>query len=223
MSSRKDQKAALRAEREQREREAAAAEKRRRMIGYVVGGGLAIAALIAVVAVLVSGGGSSNASSGDWPKGSVPAQQVGDLTAAAKAAGCRLNNPPNEGRQHVDTQVQYKANPPTSGNHNPDPATDGAYLQAPAKEHTVHALEHGRIEIQFRPTVPSSVKGDLKALFDEDTYHMLIFPNQTNMPYAVAATAWDHQLVCPAYNDKVPDAIRAFKNQYRDHGPETVP
>jgi hypothetical protein len=52
---------------------------------------------------------------------------------------------------------------------------------------------------------------------------MLLFPNQTNMPYAVAATAWDHALVCPAYNDKVPDAIRAFKNQYRDRGPETVP
>jgi hypothetical protein len=223
MSSRKDQKAELRAEREQREREAAAAEKRRRMVGYVVGGGLAAAALIAIVVVLVSGGSGSKASSGDWPKGSVPAQQVNDLTAAAKAAGCQLNNPKDEGNQHVSTQVQYKANPPTSGNHNPDPATDGAYLTAPAKEHTVHSLEHGRIEIQFKPTVPDSVKGTLKALFDEDQYHMLIFPNQTNMPYEVAATAWDHELVCAKYNDKVPDAIRAFKNQYRDHGPETVP
>jgi hypothetical protein len=224
MSSRKDQKAELRAEREQREREAAASEKRKRMIGYAVGGALAAAAVIAIAVVLLSGGDSSNAESGGgWPKGSVPKQQQSDLATAAKDASCELKNPPDEGHQHVTTQVQYKANPPTSGNHNPDPAPDAAYLEAPAKENTVHSLEHGRIEIQFKPTVPDSVKGALKALFDEDQYHMLIFPNQTNMPYEVAATAWGHELVCPKYSDKVPDAIRAFKNQYRDHGPETVP
>ncbi|HET9011338.1 MAG TPA: DUF3105 domain-containing protein [Gemmatimonadaceae bacterium] len=228
MSSRKDQKAELRAEREQREREAAAAEKRRRTIGYVVGGGLAAAAVIAIVVVLAAGGdgGSSKANSGNWPKGSVPEQKITDLAAATKAAGCQTKDPKDEGNQHLtdpNAVANYKANPPTSGTHFIDPAADGAYLTAPRKEQTVHTLEHGRVEIQFKPTVPNSVKGDLKALFDEDPYHMMIFPNQTDMPYAVAATAWDHQLVCPAYNDKVPDAIRAFKNQYRDRGPESAP
>jgi hypothetical protein len=43
------------------------------------------------------------------------------------------------------------------------------------------------------------------------------------MPFAVAATAWDHQLGCPTMNDKVFDAIRAFRTDYIDKGPEIVP
>lgn len=195
------------------------------MVGYVVGGALAAAAVVALAVVLLSGGGggSSKANSGDWPKGSVPKQQQTDLIAAAKAANCELKDPKDQGKEHVQGKVQYKQNPPTSGSHSADPAADGAYLKPPATENTLHTLEHSRIAIQFKPTVPDSVKGSLKALFDEDPYHMILFPNQTNMPYAVAATAWNHQLGCPAYDDKVPDAIRAFKNQYRDRGPESVP
>jgi hypothetical protein len=54
-------------------------------------------------------------------------------------------------------------------------------------------------------------------------YHMLMFENTTNMPYAVAATAWTHSLTCPTMNDKVFDALRAFRAQYIDKGPEKVP
>ena len=46
------------------------------------------------------------------------------------------------------------------------------------------------------------------------------------MPFAVAATAWDHQLGCPTMNPKVFDAIRAFRTEYIDKGPsrpESVP
>ena len=43
------------------------------------------------------------------------------------------------------------------------------------------------------------------------------------MPYAVAATAWDHVLGCPMMNERVFDAVRAFRNTYVDKGPETVP
>lgn len=227
MASRKDQKAALRAEREQREREAAAAEKRKRTIGYIVGGALAAAAVVAIVAVLLSGGGggggSSEAGSGDWPKGSVPAPpgQPPELEPAAKAARCEVTDPKNTGSEHVEGAVKYTDNPPTSGNHSAQPAEDGAFLEALPQERILHALEHGRVAIQFKPTVPDSVKGTLKALFDEDQYHMIIFPNE--MPAAVAVTAWEHKLTCAQYNDKVPDAIRAFKNQWRDRGPESVP
>ena len=43
------------------------------------------------------------------------------------------------------------------------------------------------------------------------------------MPYAVAATAWTHLLGCPKMNDKVFDAIRAFRLAYVDKGPEFIP
>jgi hypothetical protein len=52
---------------------------------------------------------------------------------------------------------------------------------------------------------------------------MLLFENTTNMPYAVAATAWTHSLTCPEMNDKAFDAIRAFRAKYIDKGPEKVP
>ena len=41
----------------------------------------------------------------------------------------------------------------------------------------------------------------------------------TEMPSAVAATAWDHQLDCPTMNDKVFDAIRAFRTELHRQGP----
>ena len=58
---------------------------------------------------------------------------------------------------------------------------------------------------------------------NEDGYHMLLFENSTKMPFAVAATAWDHQLGCKTMNPKVFDALRAFREAYIDKGPEVVP
>ena len=52
------------------------------------------------------------------------------------------------------------------------------------------------------------------------------------MPYAVAATAWNgdpqplgigRTLGCPRWNDQVPDALRAFRDEHRSQGPEPVP
>ena len=227
MSSRKDQKAALREERLKREQEAAAAERRRRLIGYVVGGALAVAALIAIGFVLFAGGDDGGGGSGKaekgYPSGSVPEQRVTDLQEAVRAADCELSDPRIEGNNHVETTVRYRSNPPTSGDHNQIPAEDGAVAEAPRSENYVHSLEHGRILIQFRPNASDQVRGALKALFDEDPAHMLLFPNNTRMEPEVAATAWGHLLACPRYNDRVPDAIRAFKTTYRDRGPEFVP
>ncbi len=42
------------------------------------------------------------------------------------------------------------------------------------------------------------------------------------MPYAVAATAWTQMLGCRQMNDKVFDALRAFRARYVDKGPELV-
>ena len=233
MSSRREQKDQLRQQRLEREQAARAAERRKRLIGYVVGGALAAAALIAVVAVVLAsggddgggGGGGGNAvpNEGDWPKGSVPKPKIQDLQAAARAAGCEVQSPPNEGNKHVTQVVTYRSNPPTSGNHNATPADDGAYLEAPAKENYVHSLEHGRIQLLFREGASDQVRGNLKAIFDEDPAHMMLFPNDTGMKYEVAAAAWGHSIGCPRYNDQVPDALRAFKTQYRDRGPEFVP
>ena len=57
----------------------------------------------------------------------------------------------------------------------------------------------------------------------DDGHHLLLYENQTDMPFAVAATAWDHMLGCPDVNDRVYDAIRAFTATFVDKGPEIVP
>lgn len=225
MASRKEQKEKLRQERQAREAAQAAAAARRRRLGYVVAGGLVLAVIVAVIAIAASsGGGSSSASSGgSWPSGSVPKQKISDLDAAAKAAGCVVLHPKDEGRGHTLKIQNYKSQPPSSGAHNPVPAHDAAYIKNPGTEHLVHALEHGRVIYWFKPTAPASVRGDLKALYDEDKQLVILVPDVRPMPYQVAASAWDHVVGCKTYNDKVPDAFRAFRDAYRLKGPEYFP
>ncbi|HEX4719444.1 MAG TPA: DUF3105 domain-containing protein [Thermoleophilaceae bacterium] len=226
MASRKEQKEKLRRERLERERAAAAAAARRRRMGYVVAGALVTAVVVAVVAIAFassgdSGGGTSGA--GSWPSGSVPGRKVSDLDSAVKAAGCTLQSKSIEGREHTLSNVKYKTAPPTSGPHNPVPAHDGAYVKSPGNTHLVHALEHGRVIYWYKSSTPASIRGDLKALYDEDKALVIIAPDTSPFPYQVAATSWGKLLGCPRYNDKVPDAFRAFRDAYRLKGPEYFP
>ena len=226
MASRKEQKEKLRQERIAREQAEAAAAARRKRMGYALAGLLVAAVVIAVVVIVAAGGGGGGggtASASSWPSGSVPKQKISDLNAAAKAAGCTLQHPKSEGRGHTLKPQNYKSQPPTSGAHNPTPASDAAYLKNPGDEHLVHALEHGRVIYWFKPTAPAKVKGDMYALYKEAKDLVVLTPDDRPMPYEVAATAWTQLLGCPAYNDKVPDAFRAFRDAYRLKGPEYFP
>lgn len=227
MASRKEEKERLKAERLQRERDAAAAERRKRLVGYGAGGGLAVAAVVAVIVVITAGGGGNGGSGsgvqGEFPEGSAPEARTAALDQAARAADCKVEESESEGEGHVEGTVDYETNPPTSGDHDPIPAEDGAYTAAPETEALVHSLEHGRIVVQFDPAASDSVKGDLKALFDELQYHVILTPNETGMPFEVAATAWTKLLGCRQMNTRVFDAIRAFHAEFVDRGPEFVP
>jgi hypothetical protein len=233
MTSRREEKDRRRQERLAAEQTAAEQARRRRLYSIVVGGALALAAVAAVAAVALTGGGDSTKAAGDLPApketfsgaATPPTQLETDLFKVAREAGCVLRNPVIQGRTHVpsDKKVTYETNPPTSGNHDPVPATDGVYSQSPTPttmKHFVHTLEHGRIEIQYDPAeVPKRRIDQLGGLFNDDPYHMVLFPNR-RMPYAVAATAWGHLLGCKEVTDKTFDAIRAFRDRYRDQGPE---
>ena len=236
MASRQEEKEARRRERLERERKEAAAVARRKRLQMVGGGVLAVAALAAVVVAIAAGfgGGDENEasppSSGAAASVKLPEQAISDYEQAAKAAGCTLTNPPFEGQNHEDKTFKasdYKTNPPTSGNHTPDWYDDGVYEPGttPSLGMLVHPLEHGRIEVQYKPGTPKADVAKLEALLNEQNegYHMLLFENTTGMDAQVAATAWTHSLTCPKMNDKVFDAIRTFRGRYIDKGPETVP
>jgi hypothetical protein len=51
---------------------------------------------------------------------------------------------------------------------------------------------------------------------------MLMFPNP-DMPYEVAATAWTSMITCDSYGPEAIDALRAFRDEFRGLGPESVP
>jgi hypothetical protein len=220
MSSRAEEKERRRQERVAREEAARKAAARRRTLQ--LGGGivLGLAVVAAVAVVLLAGGGGSNDSKVNTTK----------LTADAKAAGCTFASFPSEGRTHTDGKVNYKTNPPTSGNHNPTPAQDGIYRagNTPPKENFVHTLEHGRIEFQYKPGAPAASIARLRALAEEPLngtagYHTLFFENNTNMPAEFAATAWTKSITCPTLTTAAVGAMREFRAAFTDKGPELIP
>jgi hypothetical protein len=247
----KEERERRRAERLAAEQAQASAERRRLLIGYVVAGVLGAAVLGGiVVAVTGSGGGDdNNLQNGNidpadhpnmhyQPTGGIfdvtpddregtppPDLQQGDLQQAAASANCDLQlDLPDEGNTHLapdDPVPDYKTNPPTSGNHDPNPQADGAYSEEPEPVHFVHSLEHGRIEIQYSPDLPKEDQLALKGVFDESPDGVLLFPNP-DMPYEVAATAWTQLIGCKKYEGAATlDAIRDFRDIYRGQGPET--
>jgi Protein of unknown function (DUF3105) len=238
MSHRKQQKEALRREREERERQAREAQQRKRMVGFGAAGLIVIAAVIVLVVVAAggdSGSGADAASSEMLPDGgSIPAQQEFDLTAAARGANCELRSERARSRQHTNDlsqRVNYDSNPPMSGRHYQIPAEDGAYGEAPQDEQLVHTLEHGRVIIWFKPSLSEEQRAGLKKLFDEDSYQLLLVP-RADMPYQVAASAWNRDpvpngtgrlLACERMTPEVYDALRAFRDEHRSNGPEPVP
>jgi hypothetical protein len=237
VSSRAEEKQRRREERlaqEQAEKARAGRRQRLQLALGVLAGVAVVAVAVLLVSGAIGGGGDSSSDKGAQPTAAsditLPAQKIGDLTAAAKAAGCKLSNPPIEGRNHENkkfTAADYKTNPPTSGNHFPEWAQDGVYPPdaTPDLGMLVHTLEHGRIDVQYKPGTPKHTVAELEALLAEqsDGYHMLLFQNSTDMPAQIAATAWGHSLTCPQFNNQVFDALRTFRDQYIDKGPEDVP
>src|SRR5688572_28724274 len=130
MSSRREQKEALRRERERREAEARAAQQRKRLVG--IGGGVLIAVVALVLIVVMASGSGGDGGEGvrgegnTFPTGgSVPEQQGFDVEEAAQAAGCELESSRARSRGHtqsLDQRVRYRQDPPTSGRHFAVPA-----------------------------------------------------------------------------------------------------
>jgi hypothetical protein len=251
MSSRREEKERLRAERLAAERAASATARRRLVAGYFVAGLLGAAVVAGLVVVIASGGGGEGGVDAceaahiqntgsftglepDCREGTPPpAIQFGDLAESAEQANCELRTElPDEGNLHVpDSEpVTYETTPPTSGNHNPVPISDGAYTTPvtadrstkPNIRSAVHSMEHGRVEIHYKPSLPQAQQLALKGVFDEDPDGMLLFPDP-DMPYDVAVTAWRNEAVCPSYDPIVLDVVRNFRDTYLGNGPEQVP
>jgi hypothetical protein len=86
--------------------------------------------------------------------------------------------------------------------------------------------------VWFDRDLPRSARASLKAFYADDPFQLLLVPDTTDMPYAVAATAWHRNptplgtgrlLGCPDYDDDVFTALAAFRDANRGRGPELSP
>jgi Protein of unknown function (DUF3105) len=248
MASRKEEREALRQRRLEKEAAASSSDRKRLKIAYGVGA--AIIVIVAIVIVVLASGGSDDSSGGggeahinlnasigstngvkpDERSGiAPPAEQVSNLETAAKQAGCTLKlHLKDEGHEHIapgSKTPDYETDPPTSGAHVEPPfqQADGAYREEPEPIDFVHSLEHGRMEIQYAPSLPEKQQLELKGLYDTMYGATLLFPND-EMPYKVAATTWTNLLGCQTYKGSITlDAIRAFgKATWGRYGGESV-
>jgi hypothetical protein len=227
---REEERERLRQARQERESGQDKAERRRLFAVYGVAGLIGLLVLGGIIAVISSSGGGSSAeahinqasgsTNGVQPDEragtSPPPVKVAKLKEAAKQADCDLRlKLKDEGHNHIPPTSKtpdYDTNPPTSGNHAEAPyqEADGAYSEMPGEIFVVHALEHGRMAIQYSPDLPEEDQLALKGLYDTMFGGTLLFPNE-NMDYEVAATTWTNLIGCPEYKGDVTlDAIRDF-------------
>ena len=250
MASKKEEKERLRAAREAAEAKDRTQERKQLVLGYAVAGVITVAVLVGIVVAITSGGGDDgsadapetenanriNTTYGILPKGlqvddrdatDAPTEgNTADLQAAATAANCELElDQKDEGNQHLAPNADvpdYQANPPTSGDHSPNPLADGAYLDTPSPLNFVHALEHGRIEIQYHSDLPEADQTALLGLFDQAPDGMIMFPND-DAPETIDVTAWTQTMRCDKFEGAATlDAIRAFRSAYLARGPEPI-
>ena len=218
MSSRKEQKEALKRERLAKEQAAAQAAARKRLIGIVVASILVLGIIGALLAVVLAGGDDDGTTSGGGPGstaasvsypdgGEIPAQKEADLAVAMKAAGCTdetiVDHPYDDpkGIHTADPDEVIQVQVGAAGARPPLPGADrGRDLRGRAPDHAhVHALEHGRILIWLRPDLTSDQLAQFKALYEEDPYHVIMVPRaELKQPFAVIGVGGRHHRPHPA-------------------------
>ena len=121
------------------------------------------------------------------------------------------------------TRVQYQSNPPTSGNHWPVPLSDGIYDKEKPDEAAVHGMEHGKVWISYKPSIPDQTKKALEELLKRYSGTILTVRSANDTDIALAA--WNR---LDAF-DLNPDGtfneqrIIDFINRWRNKGPEFIP
>jgi len=171
--------------------------------------------MLAGVAILVPacGGGVGGDGSGASPQAAVVFSDPGIETF------------PDEGHAHVPvgTVIPYQTDPPTSGNHYPDPQPGGFYTKPIASGFLVHSMEHGGVIIYYDAHHAS--KKDLDALRSLAAAHRGNFSQVVVVPrndsvFPIILTAWTHRLRLTEFDA---DRVHGFLALFLGNGPESDP
>jgi hypothetical protein len=135
----------------------------------------------------------------------------------------------NLGQKHIAAGAQheaYNSNPPSSGSHYTSPAPWGIKDSELPDETLIHNLEHGGIEVAYKPDLPQAQIDQLKKIvaalpasgkFNETK--AVLVPRAAN-ERAIELGAWTYTLSLDAVEQ---GKIIDFYNGHLDKGPELVP
>ena len=131
---------------------------------------------------------------------------------------------PNMGQTHIAAgtrEPDYNSNPPTSGNHWPNPAEWGVYAEELPDEALIHDLEHGGIWISYKPDIPEDIRKKLEGFYQKWGRHIIVTPRSAN-DTDIAVAAWTRldKFSISEYSD---ERVERFIKAYRNKGPEFVP
>jgi hypothetical protein len=167
------------------------------------------------------------------PKASPSAAVSPGASASASPKAAGVISVPEEGKTHVarPTRVNYRHQPPSSGNHYSDrnaPVPYDVYDEV-LPEEWVHNLEHGAIVMVYRcdgTTECDTMFGQATQVFDQlpddPTFGKVKFVSTPylDMDPKVAVLAWTKELDLDSIDVA---SITTFYNRYVDKGPELLP
>lgn len=129
----------------------------------------------------------------------------------------------NQGQEHVGPGHQhvYNSNPPTSGWHYSQPADWGAYREELPDEVLIHNLEHGGIQISYKPSISEDLRAKLEKFYEVHGRKIIVAPREKN-DTDIALAAWNRldKFSVAEYSD---ERIERFIKAFRNRGPEFVP
>lgn len=127
---------------------------------------------------------------------------------------------------HVSQQaivgIVFNSNPPSSGPHYGAAVAPGIYNTYLPPGQSVHALEHGRVVIHYRPEAPEDVVRGLERIAKQFAGDTVLHPNP-EIDSQIALSAWGRIDTLEAFDeDRIVTFVDRLRDRY-DHQPTAEP
>jgi Protein of unknown function (DUF3105)/TIR domain len=183
---------------------------RRQALGWILGGAAAVLLIVVVVAVAVAllpGRNPANPPR-SWQE---RAAAIDGIIVYIDPASPDYDETVRDGT-HYQGVLTYPMSPPAGGPHNPiwQNCMGDVYPAEIAKEHAVHALEHGAVWLTYRPDLPPDQVETLAAKVNGVEFTLMSpYPN---LDAPISLQAWGYQLkVDNAADERIDDFITALR------------
>lgn len=128
-----------------------------------------------------------------------------------------------QGRDHIPVGAAhdpYNSNPPTSGPHYAQEADWGIYDSPLPDEQLVHNLEHGGVNIFYKPgSVDQATIDKLKTIQKGFPTKTVLAPRPANAK-AIALASWTYNMNLDVFDEQT---TRDFIRRNKNHAPEFFP